>query len=141
MKASRALSGIRVEDDTDEALLVAELAAFRDICEQRENRSVVISAGGALSLFRRTDSLGWVVTKEKARGLLRRLGFRSGTHLRERIGSRDRPARETARSYEVRLDIVQDLLSRCSDDVEASQASHPNGRKNFAHLYLPVSTA
>lgn len=127
VKAGRALSGIRVEDDTDEAPLVAVLAALRDICEQGENRNVVISAGGALSLFQRPDGLGWVVTKEKARGLLRRLGLRSGTHRRERFGSRDCPARETARGYEIRLDTVQDL-SRYSDDVKASQASPPNGR-------------
>ena len=131
VKAGRALSGIRVEDNTDEAPLVAVLAALRDICEQRENLSVVISAGGALSPFRRTDSLGWVVTKDKARGLLRPLGFRSGTHRSERFGSRNRPASETARGYEIRFDTVQDLLSRYSDDVEASEASHSKRAQGF----------
>jgi hypothetical protein len=45
--------------------------------------------------------------KEKARGLLRR------------------PAS---------AHVVQDLLSRYSDDVEPSQASHSNGRKDFGIL-------
>jgi hypothetical protein len=39
VKAARALSGIRVEDDTEEAPLVAALTALRDTCEQRENRA------------------------------------------------------------------------------------------------------
>jgi hypothetical protein len=86
--------------------------------------------------FREREGLGWVDTKEKARGLLRRLGFRSGTHRRERFGDGDHPdtMRETARDYEGRFDAVQSLLSRYSSAVEPSQASHSHGQKDSAHL-------
>jgi hypothetical protein len=78
----------------------------------------------------------WVDTKQKARGLLRRLGFRSGTRRRERFGDADHPdtMRETAGGYEIRLDAVQGLLSRYSSAVEPSQASRSHGQKDSPHL-------
>jgi hypothetical protein len=74
-----------------------------------------------------------VETKDKARALLRRLGFPSGTHRRERFWLGDRPQNETARGYDIRLDTVRDLISRYSTDAEPSQASRPNGQNDFAH--------
>jgi hypothetical protein len=59
MKAVQALSGIRIEDDSHEAGLVAALTAREGICEPN-GRGIVISAGSALSLFRETQSLDWV---------------------------------------------------------------------------------
>jgi hypothetical protein len=67
VKAARALSCIRIEDDTDVASLVAALTALRDTCELRENRGIVISAGNALSLFQRTDAWGgWTRRRRRA---------------------------------------------------------------------------
>jgi Protein of unknown function (DUF3631) len=133
VRAAKALAGIRVEHDTDEAALIAALMALQGICEPNDGR-VVISAGGALTLFQETEGLGWLDTKDKARALLRRLGFRSAIHRRDRFWEGDRPhaGRETARGYEIKLDAVHDLLSRYSAP-EPSQASQPNGQNDFAH--------
>ena len=108
VKAARALSCIRIEDDTDVASLVAALTALRDTCEQRENRGIVISAGNALSLFQRTDAWGGWTRRRRRAACFVVLGFARLPHRRERFGDRDRPAKETARSYEIRLDTVQD---------------------------------
>jgi len=53
VKSARAMSGIRIENDTHEAALVASLTALEDICESN-GQGIVITAGGALSLFRET---------------------------------------------------------------------------------------
>jgi len=55
--------------------------ALEGICEPN-GRGIVISAGGPLSLFREAQGLGWVDSKEKARGLLRLFGLRSAIHRR-----------------------------------------------------------
>jgi Protein of unknown function (DUF3631) len=133
VRAARALVGIRVEHDTD-AALVAALTALEGMCEPN-NRGVVIPANGALALFQTVENLGWVDTEDKARGLLRRLGFCSAIHRRDRFWEEDRPdpGRETARGYEIKLAPVHDLLTRYSTDAEPSQVSHPNGQNDFAH--------
>ncbi len=60
-------------------------------------------------LFQETDGLEWVDTKEKACALVHR-GFARAVQRRELFTDKDRPARETARRYEIRLDTVQDTL-------------------------------
>jgi hypothetical protein len=70
------------------------------------------SAGRGLTKFvgreREMEALKHAAEQAKSghgqRALLRRLGFRSGTRRREWFGDGDRPARETARGYEIRLD-------------------------------------
>jgi hypothetical protein len=127
VRAAEALSGIRSDDDSDEAALVAALTALQDICQP--NNGIAISAGSALTLFQKTDGLSWIDTNDKARSLLRRLGFRSGTHRRERFADKDRPelVKATARGYEIKLEAVRDLLSRYCARVEPSRASQSNG--------------
>jgi hypothetical protein len=104
MKGAKALAGIRVADDGDDAALVAALTALEVICEAN-NQSTVISTKGALTLFQTTEGLEWVDSKDKARALLRRLGLCSAIHRRERFweGDRPDPARQTARGYGVKL--------------------------------------
>ena len=134
----------------DEAGLSAALSALEGICP-REPGDVVISAGGALSLFRETEGLEWVDTKEKSRHLLRRLGFRSATHRSERFWGRDQPdmAKETARGTrssftrcatdQRQLDLPaemvdaaqRDLPARYATNLEPLQASHPNAQNGF----------
>ena len=72
----------------------------------------------------------WVDTKDKTRGLLRRLGFRSATHRRERFWDADRPEpeKETARGYEITRQTLDDPLARYSIVMQPSPPSHPNGR-------------
>jgi Protein of unknown function (DUF3631) len=117
VKAAKALVGIRLEHDTDDAALVTALIALKGICKSSE-RGMVVSAGGALALFQETEGLAWVDTKAKARALLRRLGFRSATHRRERFWLGDCRKNQTARGYEIKLDTVHDLLFRYSTDAE-----------------------
>lgn len=83
-KAAKALAGIRVEHDTHEAALIAALMALEDICEPNQE-SVVISAAGAFTLFQTAENLGWVDTTDKARRLLRRLGFRSAIQVADGV--------------------------------------------------------
>jgi len=87
------------------------------------------SATQQLTLFQKTDGLSWIDTNDKARSLLRRLGFHSGTHRRERFVDQDRPelAKETARGYEIKLEAVHDLLSRYCTRGAPSRASQSNG--------------
>lgn len=131
VKAAQAFSGMRLDQHSDEAALVAALTALHNICAA--NNGIAISAHGALTLFEKTDGLDWVDTKDKARSLLRRLGFRSGTHRRERFvdGDRTELVKATARGYEIKLETVHDLLSRYCAQVEPSRASQPNGHNEF----------
>ncbi len=116
-------------------MLVAALTALEGICEP-DSRAIVISVGGALSLFQDTDGLGWMDSKEKTRGLLRRFGFRSAIHRRERFWSKEQldPEKETARGSEIKLYTLRDLLARYSTDAKPSQTSHPTGRRIHASL-------
>jgi hypothetical protein len=67
------------------AALVAALTALEGICEPN-GRGIVISADGALSLFRETRGLRRVDSRGKgARPALRLFGFRSAIHRRERF--------------------------------------------------------
>ena len=67
--------------------------------ERPGGKDPVISAGAALVLFRQDAKLSSIDTKDKARALLRRLGFRSAVHRTERFIEGDRPgsAQEPAR--------------------------------------------
>jgi hypothetical protein len=67
--------------------------------ERPGGKDPVISAGAALALFRQDAKLNSIDTKDKARALLRRLGFRSAVHRTERFIEGDRPgsAQEPAR--------------------------------------------
>jgi hypothetical protein len=139
VKAAEALSGIRFDHDSDEAALVAALTALQGICEP--NNGIAISSGSALTLFQKTDGLSWIDTNDKARSLLRRLGFHSGTHRRERFVDKDRPVlvKETARGYEIKLEAVRDLLSRYCTPVQPSRASQSNGHNESVRFNPPVT--
>jgi len=103
--------------------LVAALTPLKSICVD----DVVLSSLGALKLFQETEGLAWADTKDKA-ALVRRLGFCSGTHRRERFRYGDLPnqERETARGYEISRSRVQDLLARYSSVAQPSPPSHTN---------------
>ena len=94
LKGADALAGIRFEHDSGEASLIAALSALEAI-GAGEQQDTIISASGALSLFRETEGLKWVDTKEKSRHLLRRLGLRSATYRRERFWGRGQQASPT----------------------------------------------
>ncbi len=132
IEAAHTLASIRNqhEGDDDSALLIG-LNALQAIT-RRDGRNPVISSSGAFALFRRTDGLEWIDTKDKARAFLRRLGFRSGIHRRERFISGDRPcsAPETARGYEIKSNVVKEMLSRYA--FAEVTASHLHGQKNVS---------
>ncbi len=78
-------------------------------------------------------------SREKARGLLRLFGFRSAMHRRERFwaGEQLDLGKETARSYELNLGALRDLLSRYSTNADPSQASHLSGQNGFMQVCYP----
>src|ERR1035437_8954456 len=119
LKGADALAGIRFEHDSGEASLIAALSALEAI-GAGEQQDTIISASGALSLFRETQGLEWVDTKEKSRHLLRRLGFRSATYRRDRFWGREQSdmAKETARGYEIKLHPLRDLLARYATNAD-----------------------
>jgi hypothetical protein len=119
IQAAHRLANIRVEHDSNDAALAA-LTTLKAL-ERPGSKDPVISASTALGLFRQNGELTWVNTKDKARALLRRLGFRSAVHRTERFLEGDRPgsAQETARGYEIRAEILQRMSAR---DVIAAVA-------------------
>jgi len=131
LKGADALAGIRFEHDSGEASLIAALSALEAI-GAGEQRDTIISASGALSLFRETEGLEWVDTKEKSRHLLRRLGFRSATYRRERFWGREQPDRvkDTAKGYEIEPHTLRALLARYATNVDPSRTSHPHGQND-----------
>jgi hypothetical protein len=106
--AARALSRIRAEEESVEDQLSLAHAALQGICET-EGRGIVISARGALEVFRQTEGLHAVGTLESTRSLLRRLGFNSAVHRRERFWHQDQPdaAKPTARGYEIAREKIR----------------------------------
>jgi len=142
VKAAKALAGIRVEHDAEEAAPIAALTALERICEPN-HKCIVLSAGGALTLFQATEGLEWVDSKEKVRAFLRRLGFRSAIHRQGRFGNGDRqsPKKETARGYEIEREVLRDLLWRYSTNAEPPQASQSNGQKEHKHSSIFASAA
>lgn len=128
-EGANALAGIRFEHDSGEAALVAALSAREGICAG-EPGDIVVSAGGALSLFRETEVFDWVDTNEKARRMLHRLGFRSATHRRERFRGKEPPdmAEETATGYEIKLHTLRDSLARYATNLDTSRTSQPNAQ-------------
>jgi hypothetical protein len=113
IKATQNLAGLRFEDDAGDAALVAGLTALKAI-PRPNGRDPVISSSGALALFHQTERLSWIDTPDKARAFLRRLGFRSAVHRRERFISGDRPSSkpETARGYEIKFEVIRNMLGR-----------------------------
>ena len=101
-----------------------------------DGRGIVISASAPLSLFQETEGLGWVDSGEKARGLLRRFGFRSAIHRRERFWTKQQldPEKETARGYEISLGTLRNLLARYSTNADPSLPSHSNGQNGFVQV-------
>ena len=93
--------------------MVEGLTALKAIARPN-GRDLVISPNGALPLFQETEELRWINRKGKARAFLRRLGFRSGLHRLERFMEGDRPnsTAETARSYEIKFEVLRDMLAR-----------------------------
>jgi hypothetical protein len=108
VEATRQLASIRVEHDPEDTALAAALETLKAL-ERPGGKDPVISASTALALFRENTELYWIDTKEKARALLRRLGFRSAVYRTRRFLESERPgsAKETARGYEIGSDIVQ----------------------------------
>jgi hypothetical protein len=83
VKEARAMSGIRIQNDTHEVALVAVITTLDGICAPN-GRGIVISASRALSLFRKPGpELGG--RHRKGAQLLRLVGFRSAIHRRERF--------------------------------------------------------
>jgi len=83
VKAARALSGIRIENDTHEAALVAALTALEGICGPKGRGYRHLVGRRSLAVPGNPERLaGW--TAGKKRGLLRLFGFRSAIHRRER---------------------------------------------------------
>ena len=109
--------------------LAAALRALKAL-ERPGGKDPVISASAALALFRQNAELNWIDTKDKARALLRRLGFRSAVHRTERFLESDRPgsAKETARGYEIRAEVVRGMSG--PKLLRASQASHRHGQND-----------
>ena len=60
LKVANALAGIRFDHDSGEAALVAALSALEAYPQESLLEDIVVSAGGALSLFRETEGLEWV---------------------------------------------------------------------------------
>jgi hypothetical protein len=91
-------------------------ASFRVLkaLERPDGKGPVISASAALALFRQNSELNWIDTKDKARSLLHRLGFRSAVHRIERFLESDRPAsaKETARGYEIRAEVLRGMSNQ-----------------------------
>jgi uncharacterized protein DUF3631 len=117
VEGARQLANIRREQDSEDNSGDTELAAsFRVLkaLERPGDKDPVISATTALALFRQNPELNWINTKDKARALLRRLGFRSAVHRTERFIEDDRPgsAQETARGYEIRAEVLREMSRR-----------------------------
>jgi hypothetical protein len=104
VESARLLANIRVEHDSGDTALAAGFRVLKAL-ERPGGKDPVISASAALALFRQNADLNWIDTKDKARALLRRLGFSSAVHRTERFIEGDRPGsgQETARGYEIRF--------------------------------------
>jgi hypothetical protein len=111
-EATKALVDVRVEYNSDDDALVVALKVLEAIV-QRYGRDIVISSRGAQSLLRKTKQLAWIDSAAKARTLLNQLGFRSGVHRLARFTHADRfsSLNETARGYEIKTEIICDLLA------------------------------
>jgi hypothetical protein len=113
LEAAEALSAMRREFDDGDSVAIAALDALAGACADADR--IALSAAGAVALFRRQEELRRVCDGEvAARWLLRRLGFRSAIHRRERFWSGERPfiTTETARGYEIERHKLDDLLAR-----------------------------
>jgi hypothetical protein len=110
VEAARRLANIRVQHDSGDSALAAGFRVLTAL-ERPGGKDPVISASTALALFRQNGELNWIDTKDKARALLRRLGFRSAVHRTERFLESDRPgsAQETARGYEIGSEVVRGI--------------------------------
>jgi hypothetical protein len=113
VEAARQLANIRVEHDSGDTALAASFRVLKAL-QRPDGKDPVISASAALALFRQNSELNWIDTKDKARALLRRLGFRSAVHRTERFFESDRPgsAKETARGYEIRAEVLREMSRR-----------------------------
>jgi hypothetical protein len=113
VEAARQLANIRVEHDSGDTALAASFRVLKAL-QRPDRKDPVISASAALALFRQNSELNWIDTKDKARALLRRLGFRSAVHRTERFFESDRPgsAKETARGYEIRAEVLREMSRR-----------------------------
>jgi hypothetical protein len=123
IEATNKLAGIRIEQADDDAASLIGLNALNAII-RKNGWDPVISSSGAFALFRRTDGLEWIDTKDKARAFLRRLGFRSGVHRLERFIAGDRPATagETERGYEIKFDIVKEMFGQYADVTSVTRS-------------------
>ena len=128
VEAARQLANIRVERDSGDTVLAASFRVLKAL-ERPDGKDPVISASAALALFRQNSELNWIDTKDKARSLLHRLGFRSAVHRIERFLESDRPAsaKETARGYEIRAEVLRGMSSQ---DVIARVTSVTSHWKN-----------
>ena len=128
VQAARQLANIRAEHGGDDTALAAVLRTLKAL-KRPECKDPVISASAAMAIFRQSAELNWIDTKDKARSLLHRLGFRSAVHRIERFLESDRPgsAQETARGYEIRSEVFHGMSSQ---DVIARVTSVTSHWKN-----------
>jgi hypothetical protein len=113
VEAACQLANIRPEHESDDTALPAALRTFTALARS-DGKDPVISASAALALFRQNAELNWIDTKDKARLFLRQLGFRSAVHRIERFLESDRPAsaKETARGYEIRAEVLRGMSNQ-----------------------------
>jgi Protein of unknown function (DUF3631) len=113
VEAARQLANIRAEHGGDDTALAAVLRTLKAL-KRPECKDPVISASAALAIFRQSAELNWIDTKDTARSLLHRLGFRSAVHRIERFLESDRPAsaKETARGYEIRAEVLRGMSNQ-----------------------------
>jgi hypothetical protein len=107
IQAAKEIASGRAEDEGEEEALVAVLAALKEAIGKQDH--IVLTSADALDLFKRPEGLEWVIELQQARRLLRRCGFRSGTHRRD-----GEPG--PVRGYRIERDALEDLLSRYACD-------------------------
>ncbi len=100
-------AGERASEDGQEIGAVVRALAGLGLAEQKKQ---ILTSDAALDLFRRTPGLERVDTKEKARQLLRGLGFVSKPH---------RNGTQVKRGYAVTGAMVRDLAERFLPDSSA----------------------
>ncbi len=116
LAAAKAIAGIRADTEGDEVNLVAAAKALH----ARGRDDFAITGSQALDLFKKTDDLRWLDSEAGAKGLLRRLGFRSGTHRKELfIFKPSGDDAEVLRGYRIERARLDDVLGRYDAAAEA----------------------
>ncbi|MBI3767008.1 MAG: hypothetical protein HY271_00775 [Deltaproteobacteria bacterium] len=106
----------RSDDTGDEATLVRALEALRSRVTNGVG-ALVLSSTDAVQLFREYE-LEWVTEPKHARGLLQRLGFRSGSH---RVPGKEKPVRGYKMTYAEMTDLWERYGSTASADEHEAE--------------------